>query len=305
MVFSRVTGRLGVFAVVSLIIGVIVSVGLLAAMAALGIADRLQAIHLHEIFARTALAVVVVILLIAVLRSPDIPRRGAYGSNVRVLLAIYGVGVAAALLDPFNAIRNEMNVIRYPTAIVLTVAGVLLVRAALAARRHLVLRLAAGGLGLVLVAAAADEILQLHENLNKTGDTSLSQATGLETQDLATLLVAMSGIVIAWLVRRVIRNLAARGTFGLGGREVAASDLFLAAGIAFLAAMMLDSFDTVVSSLTRAGLSPFLGQDHALMQGLSLHAYVETLANSLEEFLEFGSAVLLLATAIVFGSDDA
>jgi hypothetical protein len=45
------------------------------------------------------------------------------------------------------------------------------------------------------------------------------------------------------------------GLFGAKGWEVAAADLFQAAGIAFLATILLDTFDTVLSAMAHVAIA--------------------------------------------------
>ncbi|WP_162651292.1 hypothetical protein [Lentilitoribacter sp. Alg239-R112] len=48
---------------------------------------------------------------------------------------------------------------------------------------------------------------------------------------------------------------------------------------------------------------PVLSPDHILFVGQTLNGYVETLTNSVEEFLEYAAAVLLLSPAMVCRSE--
>ena len=300
--FSRVTLGVAKVALLSLAMGIVVSGLIQLLLFSSGIASKLQPFHLHELFTSVAILVVFVAVAIFVVRSSEIPTRNEFGLRIHGMWAIYGLGVCLALLDPFHGIKQELNVIRYPTALVLTFAGWLLLRTVFS-ERHLVLKLAGAGLGLLLIAAAADEILQLHERLKTTRDSAINQATGLESQDLGTLFVAVTGILVAIIARRVVGAFAGRGVFGIDGREIAATDFFLAAGLAFLAAMTLDSFDTVLTAVAREIFSVFISGEHPLTTGSEIGDYVETLANSIEEFLEYGAAVMLLCTAIVFRSE--
>lgn len=194
-----------------------------------------------------------------------------------------------------------MNFIRYPTAIVLTVSGLLLLRAALIRNRHVMLRVLSGGLGALLIVAAADEILQLHERLAVVvGSGYFNETTGISTQDMSTFLVAVAGILVASIAHRIVRSFAERGVLGVGGREVAAAELFLAAGVAFLSAMLLDTFDDVFAGTARAGISLILPEGHTLISGQDLNSYFILLANSIEEILEFTAAVILLSMALVY-----
>lgn len=301
--FSKVSLIAMATTIISLVFGILLAAFALYLIFATGLDDWFDAFHLYELFARIAIFVALVGFAAALIRTSSIPQRTEYGLRVYIILAIYCAGVLAALLDPFSPIREELNVIRYPTAIVLIIAGILFVRAALLVQRHVVLRVFSAGLGLLLIAAAMDEIFQFHERLSEVDDTYLNEATGISNQDMSTLFVALAGIIVALITRRIVRSFAKHGVLGAGGREVAASDLFLAAGIAFLAAMLLDTFDVVFTDIARAALLPILSQDHAQFVRQELNGYVETLANSVEELLEYAAAVLLLSTAIVYRSE--
>lgn len=298
--FSKVSIVVILVSTLSLIVGIAAAIFVINLVLTTGLAGNPNVNHLHELFARFAIVLALVGFAIAIFQAPSIPKRTDYGLHVHVMFAIFGAGAMIALLDPFSQIWNEFNLIRYPTAIVLTTAGFLLVRTALIRQRHVLLRLLSGGLGLLLVLAAVDEIFELHEQITVSDDTYFNDAIGVSTQDLSTLFVAVAGIVVAAIAHRLVRMFAKRGLLGAGGREVAAADLFLAAGIAFLAAMLLDSFDGVFANTARSVLSLFLPENHAFIVEKKPDGYFETLANSIEEFLEYAAAVLLLSTALVF-----
>lgn len=302
-VFTSASLNATIIGGISFVFGILIAAFALNLAFTTGLADGLEIHHLHELFARIVIVVALAGLAISIIRAPNIPQRTDYELRVHFMLAIYAAGVLLALLDPFSQIRNELNVIRYPTALVLTIAGALLAHSSLTAQRHIVLRVSSGGLGMLLIAAAADEILEFHERLGGMNDMYLNKATGISSADMSTLFVAMAGILVALMTRRMVRYFAKRGIFGADGREVAAADLFMAAGIAFLVAMLLDTFDTVFSNMARLGLSQVLSEGHTIFSGQALNGYVETLANSIEELLEFAAAILLLSTAITYRSE--
>ncbi len=301
--FISVAPKAVTAAVFSLAIGTFLAALFLNLVLITGLADGLHPNYYYELFTRIALVVVLLMIATFIIRTFEIPKRSEYGLPVKIMLLVYGLGVLAALLDPFNPIRSEPNFIRYPTSVVLGTAGAFLFYAALSPQRHLVLRVLSVGLGALLITAGIDEIWQLHERMTAANDTLIKEKTGIGSQDLVTLVVAVVGSLVALIARRIVRAFAVRGVLGIGGREVAASDLFLAAGVVFLAAMMLDTFDVVFSSLAHTVFSIFLPENHSLFAGESLKGYVEALANSIEELLEYAAAVLLLSTAIVFHFD--
>ncbi len=257
-----------------------------------------------EIFTRIALVVILTsVLLYFYLRASRISGAARYGVQVNVFLVVFGIGALAALLDPFTPIRQELNWIRYPTAIILTLAGLVLLRTALFAPRHPVYRVLGGGLGAVLIAAAADELFEFHEQVDGENVGLSNAAVDISGQDFVTLAVAVTAILVACVAFYVVAFFAKRGIFGTGGREVLAAKFIVAAGVSFLSAMLLDTFNPALSDLAHVILSPFFSGDHVLIGGGQLDGHVRTLANSMEEFLEMGAAVLLLAAAVSFRSE--
>ena len=133
--FSRASLIAVVATGISLVFGILLAAFAVNLVFATGLADGLEKHHLHELLARIAIVVALTGLAIVIIRAPDIPQRTDYGLRVDIMLAVYGAGALIALLDPFSQIRNELNIIRYPTAIVLVTAGVLLARSSLIAIR--------------------------------------------------------------------------------------------------------------------------------------------------------------------------
>ena len=303
-VYSKSTVIIGAITLVCLLIGAALAVLTLHLVFTTGLADRLEVHHLRELFARIGLSVALAGFAVAVYFTPGIPKQTDHGLNIYLMFGIFAAGVILAMLDPFNPIRDEYNFIRYPTAVVLVTAGTLLLHTAFVNPRHIVLKILAGALGGLLILAAGDEILQFHESVTIADETYLSEATGISSQDFTTLFVALIGIVVAVLARRLVRVFAQRSILGAGNREVAAADLFLAAGIAFLLAMLLDTFDDVLNTTGQNFLTFILPNSPLLATG-ELDSYFETLANSTEEFLEYTAAIMLLSTALVYRSKKA
>lgn len=299
MQYFKVLSRMSALAIGALALGLVVAAIGVAVVGDSGLALVSDEPTLFELFARIALAVGIGLWAVALLWLGKVPRTTSWGLKPQLFFAVYGAGVIASLLDPSNAVRAELNVIRYPTALVLTIAGALFLFSALSERRPLILRLAIGALGTLLILAATDEIFQLHEEL-RTGDAgSVNGAIPIDGQDLATLVVAVAGISVAFAVRHFLRTAVNRGFKPVEDRIISAADYFLAAGLVFLLAMLLDTFDVVLTDAAAWCLATVLPPDHMIFGEGRLDGYTEYFANSLEEFLEYGAAILLLATAYI------
>lgn len=109
-------------------------------------------------------------------------------------------------------------------------------------------RISGTDLGILLVLAAASETRMPHERLEDVGRSLESDATPVSTQDLPTLLVALVAISLALVAVNVVKHLKTRGLFDTTDRDVLAAKLITAA-VKFLAAMLLDTFDDMVTDL--------------------------------------------------------
>ena len=247
----------------------------------------------REVFARAFIGALGAFAVAAFLLHPP------EGRGRRRLAAYALVGVLFALLDPLHAIRAEENVIRYFTAAPLAVAGLICLHGTIARGRLPVDRAIALLLGLLFLTGAADELLHIHEMLgSRVG--ALSEGDGVAGQDLVTLVAAGAGVAGAFAMLWLILFLSRRGLLGFGPRHERAIKVFVAACVLFLAAMLLDSFDTVLEAELAAGLGALLPGSRGAIGVLAEAGYVAQAANSLEECLEFLAACLFLATSVIF-----
>ena len=104
-------------------------------------------------------------------------------------------------------------------------------------------------LGILLVLAAASETRMPHERLEDVGRSLASDATPVSNQDLPTLLVALVAISFALIAVNVVQHLKTRGLFDTTDRDVLAAKLITAVRVTFLAAVLLDTFDDMVTEL--------------------------------------------------------
>lgn len=259
--------------------------------------------HYPEIFARLFVLVLVAAWLVHGWKT----RGGLFATDaprwLRLSLWALLAGFLTSALDPWSPISDEMNVVRYSTSGFLLLASATLFAAQLG-RIPLVDRAVELGFALVLGFAAADEVLQLHESAGAALASTQPTVMTLNTQDTITLSVAVAGLILAALAQGVLRRLGRSDRLRDGERYARATGLFTLAGLAFFAAMLLDTFDwnlergflAVVRTLVpQAAAMPFYAlsdTDHAIMRA----------ANSLEEFLELTSAMLLFFMARAFVS---
>ena len=212
-----------------------------------------------------------------------------------VLLILFALGAACALGDPLHGVATERNWIRYWTAGVLGVAGVVAVVNSLSAEHPLLDRVFSGLFGLLLVTAASDELFQFHEQAGPQVDALLPSEFVLSGGDMVTLAVAAFGaavVVMAVLVWRfmprakaLLREPRYRRTFAM----------FALAVFSFLTAVMLDSFDWYLEHLTDQLRATILSQSefNEVPRWLGVD-YITQAANSLEELLEYLAAIFFL-----------
>lgn len=211
-------------------------------------------------------------------------------------------GFVLSALDPFNAISQEMNVIRYFTAGFLVAAGVVLSLGAVRAGERLLDRVAGLGLAAVFVLGAADELFELHEDAGGMISADSAQVMSIDTQDLTTLAVAALGIVLA-LVAFAGLKILSRTRFRVGRRHTLSVYIMCAACLTFMAAMLLDTYDWAVengvNALLRTAFLDPVGATYAFLDSQDL---IIRAANSLEEFLELTAAMLFLLLALTFAA---
>ena len=106
--------------------------------------------------------------------------------------------------------------------------------------------------GILLVLAAASENRMPHERLEDVGRALENDATPVSSQDLPTLLVGLVALVaisVSPIAVNVVQHLKTRRLFDTTDRDVLAAKLITAVRVTFLAAMLLDTFDDMVTEL--------------------------------------------------------
>jgi len=206
-------------------------------------------------------------------------------------LGLFGAGALCALADPFHPITAEGNWIRYWTAGCLLLAGALALLHGIRVPAPTFDRVVGVGFGLLLVAAGADELLQLHEQLGAALAHHSPVQGILHANDLPTLLVGVAGLfVLAGLV--AARSLGGRVGLLLRRRRYRLPlRLFAFAVVAFLIATLLDSFDRHLQHVVELLAAQLLAGDDRLW--IALLDFAE-LANAIEELLEYVAAIALL-----------
>ena len=249
----------------------------------------------QELFARLFLFWLILFVYGPLLLSKTVRTRFITERYVLIMLILFALGAAFAMGDPIHPIRGEDNFIRYWTAGVLGVAGVISVLSGLSRAHRLPDRLVGGFFGLLLVAAAGDELFEFHERGGLYVDVFLPSESHLSGGDMVTLGVAAFGgvaVVMTFLVLRFkpwAKNLISerryRRTFSL----------FALAVLSFLTAMMLDSFDWYLKHFAnqlRATISEHSGTNE-VPRWISVNNMTQA-ANSLEELLEYLAALFFL-----------
>lgn len=247
-----------------------------------------------ELYARLFLAILLAMIYAPFLLLPPGRALLRLQRSALVIAILFAGGALFALGDPFSAVSAEGNFIRYWTSGVLSLAGGLALFGAVRPGETWIDRLGGLGAGLVFLAAAADEIFQLHERIGAGEAEEVASATALQAQDLVTLgiagvgVLAVVGLVLAPRLLPQAREMAA------DPRYRTAFGFFALAAASFLLAMLLDTFDTVLADLAVAvhGIpDPVTGPDFALWIGA---AHVIQAANGLEELLEYLAAIAFL-----------
>jgi len=214
---------------------------------------------------------------------------------ILILVTLFALGSLFAIGDPLNYVNSEENWIRYWTAGALVAAGAMSVVSSLSAVHRPVDRLFGLSFGLLLIAAAGDELFQLHENLGSKYRDSLPSPAGTTVQDLLTLGVAGLGVVAIAMVVLIWRFAPQRMNFISEQRYRRTFLFFVLAVLTFASAMMLDTFDWVLEDLADQVRTAVSGSsdpsDLPLWLAVSNFA---RLANSLEELLEYLAALFFL-----------
>lgn len=253
-----------------------------------------------ELFARAFLAVAVLCFSVILIRK-GIWRKVIAGPKWLRLLAVAGIlGMASATLDPLHSISHEYNVIRYWTAGFLTWGGVALIAAAIVRSYSLLYRILAAALGALGLLAAFDELFELHEALGNSMSGQVPSSVPVNSQDLTTLSVAVVGFFCAIVGFLAIRVLDRFPNYRLAPGARLSAKLFIGACLVFLCAMLLDSFDVYLERWMNIALLGLLGEGSRVHSFLDAQDLIIRVSNCLEEFLELGSAALLVACGMVF-----
>ena len=214
---------------------------------------------------------------------------------ILITLILFALGAAFAMGDPLHGVRNEGNWIRYWTAGVLGVAGVIAVVISLSAEHPLPDRLFGGLFGLLLVAAASDELFEFHEQAGSAVDGFLPSGVQVPGQDMVTLAVAVFGAIALVSAVLVWRFMPWSKSLYQEPRYRRTFSFFALAVVIFSTAMVLDAFDWYLEHLTDQLWAPILGHSELNEAPRWLGGkYISHAANSLEELLEYLAAIFLL-----------
>ncbi|NKB55832.1 MAG: hypothetical protein GKS00_05805 [Alphaproteobacteria bacterium] len=218
-----------------------------------------------------------------------------------VMFALFWLGAFFAVADPMHSMRSEGNWIRYWTAGVLISAGIVAIWNSFS-RKHLLLdRLFGAAFGLLLIAAAGDELFQFHESTADSVGRFLPAGSVVSGQDAPTLAVGVVGFVGLCACLLVGRIVPWTRHFFLDPRYRRTLFLLFIGVTIFLTAMMLDTFDWYLESMIEPIRSTFMG-----WSGLGEVPHwigkqnLAQAANSLEELLEYMAAIsffMAIATA--------
>jgi len=253
-----------------------------------------------ELFARLFVLWLILPFYTAILLSKTVRNQFPTERWFLIMLILFALGAAFAVGDPYHVMLNEYNWIRYWTAGVLGVAGVISVLSSLSSAYRLPDRLFGGFFGLLLVAAAGDELFQFHEHAGLLIDFYwldyyVSSESKLHGQDLLGLGVAAFGVVAVVMAVLVLRLMPWAKELILDRKYRRTCSLFALAVFIFLAAMMLDTFDWYLEHLADRLLATILGISVAneVPRWLGF-SYITVAANSLEELLEYLAALFFL-----------
>lgn len=248
-----------------------------------------------ELFARLFLIWIMLFFYIPLLVSKTVRSRFMTERWHLILLVLFALGAAFAVGDPIHLVREEYNWIRYWTAGALGIAAVTSVLNSLSNAHRLLDRLLGGAFGLLLGAAAGDELFQLHELGDSKLDVFLPSDSQLAGGDMVTLAVAALGAVAVGVAVLAWRFLPWAKALLLERRYRRAGSLLALGIFCFSVAMMLDSFDWYLEQLVDQLRATILGRsgtnDVPLWLGVN---NAKQAANSLEELLEYLAALCFL-----------
>lgn len=214
-----------------------------------------------------------------------------------IALILAWLGLLFAVGDPSNHIAHEGNLIRYWTFAMLISAGLIGLWHGLKRNELMLARLVGLGLGGLLILAAIDELFQWHEKVGSEVRLDWHPAWLIDQQDIPTLVAALIGVVGFSLVL-VLYRWAPRAFAQLRSPRFKRPMMLLGlAVIMFAIAMALDSFDRHL--VTLAEISGLPDSYETILPEAPFWHYLLNLgviANSLEEILEFVSAICLLMT---------
>ncbi|MHA1554581.1 MAG: hypothetical protein ACTSU0_09245 [Alphaproteobacteria bacterium] len=252
---------------------------------------------LQELFARTTLLLAA--LAVTGLGLIDAGARHRIFSNrwQTLVVVLFWMGLIFALGDPFHGLTSEQNWIRYWTAGVLACAGVIGLWNASRRAEIPIARFIGLGLGVLLLLAGFDEVFQFHEKFGSSARGLIGQNSLLNQQDLPTLGVALVGIVVLVALLLLHRS-PPRFIAGFKqSRFTLPITLFGVAAVAFAVAMVLDTFD--VHLMVWANAIGLPNGYNAVVSDAAFWHYlidIKVITNSLEEVLEYLSAIFLLMT---------
>lgn len=207
-------------------------------------------------------------------------------------LVLFAAGTVCSMLDPVHQISAEGNWIRYTTSGCLLLGGALAVVNGARRERPTFDRLVGLAFGPLLLAAGADELLQLHEQLGRALAAAAPLRGVLDANDLPTLVVALGGVCVLGCLL-LLRTVGGR----LGGllrlrRYRVPLRLFAFAVVTFLVAMLLDSFGKLLQRGVDVVAARLLETSGDWLWLVLLD--VSELANAIEEIFEYAAAVALL-----------
>lgn len=257
-----------------------------------------------EIFARVFLLVALASLTFIAIRSGALHTIFKFGRWAKFLILAVGLGMVSAILDPFNFINEEYNVIRYWTAALLLWAALALFFASRTSHLSTLQKTAVVCLAILVMLGAADEIFQFHEFLGANVVTDTPDALRVSSGDFTTLFVALVGFIGAVISFSAINVLEQFFGLRLTRNIRTAVMLFIAACMVFLVAMILDTYDHYIERIANKVLAVLLGADSAIMEFVVQNQFIIKLSNCVEEFLELTTAAILVCCGMVLLQDE-
>lgn len=267
--------------VISLLLAVIVTPSLLLLIEAIT-----GTTVVYEQVERTFTGAWIILLAIAVLALPlqNKPRWLITGT----LLVATGV-LFIFLFDVTHKVNEEMSWIRYWTSIPLIIAGIVTLVSVRLKNKKLA-KLILLGLGLLLVAAGIDEVAMFHDSSSTiTRAQDILSVVGSDMLTLGAALLGFITVLFYWTYKHH-RNEQISKAFHIVKWGV----------FAFLAAMLLDTFDLLIELIIKY----FLGQLGSISGFIFSEFWIiiydpTSLSDFIEEVLEFTAAVLFFMAALV------